>query len=733
MFYSDKPISSDREDLFHRSGFAKLLAKAIIDMNNTDTYTIGLFGKWGSGKTSLVNMMLQEIEKQEGSPDNEKIIIVHFEPWNFSDSNQLLNQFFIRLSNKFTDKKYKRLKAVGKAVETYADAFGFVGEIHPALMAIPFLGKKIGGKMNCSLDKKDILQQKEYIVELLKKQPYRILIVMDDIDRLSNEQIRQVFQLITAVAKFPNTTYLLAFDKEIVVKALKQVQEGYGEDYLEKIIQMPIQIPDIYPNDLNQALFDRLDNIRQNNKQVGFEKKHWESIFPTCIEPYIKNIRDINRLCNSVQFKLSAVSSEVDFADILALSTIELFLPGVYSWIKAHKNLLVGNEIRGFEKRSQNELYDYYKNSLRPLLRKNEVDFEEELLTNIIAGLARLFPYFGSKIGKTYEMYDMDKFRRLNQVAHPEKFDRYFYLDMDSIPMRKEDIMYAVYVSSYKELEDFLLERSQNGGSLEFIKEVKALIPDIPLDRATIIAQSLINVSANVDSDAPTSFFHIPFKQYAEHIIIELLDKLPSNERYLFLCNSIEKASLDALQVLAGLINTLELAYGRLAADGTERDYKKIITLDELLQIETTFCNKGKSMLENNSLFDFNDWRMVYHLLECFDEEYTKQYLENAFKEDTNILKYLNITVSRWIGTGTSYQIMDKYTKYLTKEQITEAVYRQKQTGVLFKLPEEVQNNCAAFFLGTSGNTSSAEHISQKSVDDLLDAWRKESEEVNKN
>ena len=87
MFYSDKPISVSDEDLFHRSGFSKLLAKSIIDMNNTDTYTIGSFGKWGHGKTSLINMTLHEIENQQSkNVEDKRIIIVHFEPWNFSDN-----------------------------------------------------------------------------------------------------------------------------------------------------------------------------------------------------------------------------------------------------------------------------------------------------------------------------------------------------------------------------------------------------------------------------------------------------------------------------------------------------------------------------------------------------------------------------------------------------------------------------------------------------------------------
>lgn len=58
--------------------------------------------------------------------------------------------------------------------------------------------------------------------------------MIDDIDRLSNEQIQLIFQLVNAVAGFPNITYLLSFDKDIVVRALSNVQHCDGEEYLKK-------------------------------------------------------------------------------------------------------------------------------------------------------------------------------------------------------------------------------------------------------------------------------------------------------------------------------------------------------------------------------------------------------------------------------------------------------------------------------------------------------------------
>ena len=99
-----------------------------------------------------------------------------------------------------------------------------------------------------------------------------VLVIIDDIDRLSSEQIRLNFQLVASVAKFPNTAYLLVFDKEVVVKSLEKVQEVDGEDYLEKVIQMPIQIPDIHKGNLHAVLFTRLDVFLLRKEKINILK-----------------------------------------------------------------------------------------------------------------------------------------------------------------------------------------------------------------------------------------------------------------------------------------------------------------------------------------------------------------------------------------------------------------------------------------------------------------------------
>jgi len=504
MYYSDKPISSKCDDQLGRNSFAALLAQSLLNLNTQDTFTVGLFGKWGSGKTSIVNMMLSEIEEQQKDcPESEKLIVVHFEPWNFSNTDQLLSQFFIRLSSEFRNKGDERLAKIGEALETYSEAFDILSAIPLAGGLLSFLGKKgaetAGSKLKKGCDEKDISKQKEFVIKLLQEQSNRILVVIDDIDRLSNEQIRQVFQLVTSVAKFPNTIYLLVFDKDIVVKALEKVQEGSGRDYLEKIIQMPIQIPDIKPAKLRQVLIDRLNTILSKYEGIAFQQTHWQKLYEPCIAPFVDSLRTINRLCNAVQFKLSSISTEIDFADIVAISVLEIQHPEVYEWVKEHKSLLTGefdlSTIREKNK-TQKELKDFYIAQIKAVLQKDgHSTVTDEQVEEIIAFLPHLFPHFGQKIGEIYEVYNLNVFRKNNQIAHPEKFDRYFSLDLDEVSIRKSEILMAAFEAECEALIKALLEKEEKGDSYEFLEEIRALSSDLSADRAEIIVTALLTAS----------------------------------------------------------------------------------------------------------------------------------------------------------------------------------------------------------------------------------------------
>lgn len=732
MFYSDRPINSSNEDKLNRKGFAKLLARTLVNLDSKDTFTVGLFGKWGCGKTSLVNMTLEEIVNiQAKSGSNKEMIIVHFEPWNFTDTNQLLTQFFVRLANEFQKKGDKNLTKIGKALETYSDAFGLF-ELIPGVGApIATVSKwgfsRLGQKMQKGLDERDVLKQKNQVIQLLSSQPNRVLVVLDDIDRLSNNQIRYIFQLITSVARFPNMTYLLVFDKEIVVEALKDVQSGNGEDYLEKVIQMPIQIPDIQRSDLHNVLFEQLDKIIVDFKDLGYNQKHWQQLFESCVDPFITHLRDINRLCNALRFKLTGISSEIDFADMFAISLLEIQHPLVYDWVKNNKPILTGENdysTLGSDK-TQKEWLTHYTEMLCKLVSSERLNTSDEHITELVVHLlADLFPYFGQRIGKTYEVYDRNQLNRNNQIAHPDKFDRYFQLDIDSIAYKTADILNVIYNFDEHDIITFLLKQEENGTSYEFLEDIKARIAELSGSRAKVLICALFKSIKNLNKSVRKSWFSISAGNYAEHMMLDLIEQVPVEERMAFISQFISQSDMGEIQSIAPVINMIELGYGRLAAEGKEKNYKKVITLDELCTVEAIFTNRVKEILKSSSLFDFSEWRMVYHLLNSFDPEYTKHYLESSLTQDKNILRFLSLFVAIWTGSGTEYEIQNGYSEYFSTERALSAIETCRKNRTIFELPEELQHKCAAFFLANSGKPEYGGHINQYDTEKIIASWR---------
>ena len=109
MFADDSPIQGAEFDLLNRSEYAKKIGHSILDMNAENGLCIGMFGPWGSGKSSLLNMILEQIEK-DNKYNESKAMVMSFNPWNFTSEAQLFQQFFYMLANQFASSKEQLTK-----------------------------------------------------------------------------------------------------------------------------------------------------------------------------------------------------------------------------------------------------------------------------------------------------------------------------------------------------------------------------------------------------------------------------------------------------------------------------------------------------------------------------------------------------------------------------------------------------------------------------------------------
>lgn len=291
MLNPDLPITKNSEDILNRSTFANSLAKTLLQYSFSSSLTIGLYGEWGSGKTSLLNMVLETVESKDSNT-----VILRFNPWLCSNSKQLITQFFKQLSAAIKLKKPKN-ETAWELIDQYADLFDAANMIPGAGTIISAFGKTLAkeAKEKNEQESNDLQGKKDKIITKMRDDDIRVIVSIDDIDRLTEEEIISVFQLVKALADFPNTIYILAFDYNVVVRALSKVQHGDGKEYLEKIIQVPFEIPAPCITDIYTALFSKLDVIFRDFPADKWPKDIWAELFQFGIKKYIKSIRDVIR------------------------------------------------------------------------------------------------------------------------------------------------------------------------------------------------------------------------------------------------------------------------------------------------------------------------------------------------------------------------------------------------------------------------------------------------------
>lgn len=388
MSYStDKPITSEKEDVLGRRDFSKRLGRLIYNYQGEDGLVLGLYGEWGSGKTSVINMVeeainglaekaREEVRKkaEEGkvqSPsegdrkeDENEPLIIRFSPWHYSDNDNLISLFFQSLKNKI-DKNEALKKSLGKTLNDYVSVFNALSFV--LIPGSEAVAKIVQQQIKASYEKKANLDStKKALEKALKKVKKKIVIVIDDIDRLTNTQIKDIFQLVKSVGDLPYIIYILAMDREIVERALTEVHQTDGGRYLEKIIQMPIELPRLSKSGLEKILESKLDDVRHSlPSEVVWNKEYYQEVLNNCVRPYITTLRDVNRLINVFQFRYGMLYEEVSFEDMLGLTTLEVFEPELHRWIYNNKTILCeGSHPKYFrtKPKSRQFYYDCFTN-----------------------------------------------------------------------------------------------------------------------------------------------------------------------------------------------------------------------------------------------------------------------------------------------------------------------------------------------------------------------------------
>jgi len=538
-FSADRPIGSREEDLLGRAPFADALASAIKGWKGNESLVIALYGPWGSGKSSVKNMVLQSLRSIEA----DSPLIVEFSPWQWSGQNQLAGAFFQEIglvlgrSDGSEDGKRRAAKwrtygtyltlgaSLTKSLKTILPLLGLPGSGIIDLLAkgLEQSGAEVqegskGLEDREAANQQTLVEIKKELSDSLKALERPILVVLDDIDRLTPEEIRLLFQLVKANADFPNLIYLLLFQREIVERCLDSSPSISGQEFLEKIVQVGFDIPRVERTRLEKVLFAGLNELLADEKvSKHFDQKRWGNLFLGGLRGYFQTLRDVYRYLATLSFHVSVFRStgsfEVNPIDLIALEVLRVFEPGVYHRTSEAKAELTEQRDRGHHgqgtedgtKRTVESIVEQAPGSHQPQVR--------EILKQLFPPAAWVFGGPGCGSG-----FDERWFREL-RVCHPDAFDRYFHLTIPEGDISQADLDRILALAGDR--QGLVTEiRSLNKRALlgVAIDRLEAYKEKLDLSHAVPFVTALFDIGDELP-EARGGFFSISPEMHASRII----------------------------------------------------------------------------------------------------------------------------------------------------------------------------------------------------------------------
>lgn len=571
-FSADRPIHTADEDLLGRAKFSESLAEAIINWNGKDSLVVALYGDWGAGKSSVKNMALTYMSNKASKP-----MIIEFSPWEWAAQEKITKAFFDEISKSIgkenTSDKFKKLASSFKKYGNYLSASEVI--LTSTSVSMPLILTAIAGIgfMNVILDyiqvdfdysriitlistasvtlisllswlknntsrlstyfnekakdsEKNLTEIRDELKADLNRLKEPILIVMDDLDRLSTTELRMIFQLIKANTDFPNITFLLLFQKNTVEEKLTDKTQS-GKEYIEKIIQVPFNIPKIAQAQVHEVLFGRLniilglDGICNSN----FDRERWTLLYHAGLKNYFNTLRSVYRYTSTLAFHFSLLKGrtvfEANSVDLIAIECLRVFEPEIYNELSMSKEVFTKIKAVGGNPREERESL---KKTIDLIVSKAKAS-NKETIEKI---LKELFPTIQWIIDNHYYDYqDYNVWFSEGRICHGKNFENYFQLSLSENEITKSDLIDFISLTSDGNLmKRKILELNSKGMLKEFLSQFESYENKVLEDSALSYISTLIDVGDLVKDDETSLFDAFGTQSFIYRLIYSFLERI---------------------------------------------------------------------------------------------------------------------------------------------------------------------------------------------------------------
>lgn len=677
-FAEDRPIGSKDEDVLGRYPFAASIGKAISGWKHRDSLVIALYGPWGSGKSSIKNMALRAISELPDQP-----LIIDFNPWQWAGEERLTQAFFQEVgrclgrdeksaSSRQRAKTWALYSAYLKTTANLAEGFAHLAKwalltfgaatlvgggisivsglppwltllagVPLAMAAALKWGKGLSEEMAALFEKRaqfheeSLPELKSRLSKLFEPLTHPVVVVMDDVDRLTPLEIRQLFRLVKANADLPNVVYFLLFQRDLVEEALDQEMLGHGKGYLEKIVQVGVDVPALQRAQLYNVLFRGLDK-QMTYQGVGrhFDQQRWGNIFHGGFRSLFDNIRDVKRFLSSLSFQVSMFletgSFEVNFIDLLVLEALRVFEPDVYHALPTLKRELVHAKEHRDLFGDPNKDPEYRAlHSIFAEVDPKRVDAAKELV-------AQLFPLAAWAFDGPQHGESLDRWYRELRVCHPDVFDRYFQLAVSDGDVSQADIDRIIGAMDDREkLVTELKALDKKGLLVTLLLRFEEYKTALPLENALPFITGLFDIGDLLPME-PIPLSSVRPEMNACRIIFHYLKRERDGEKRAAILES-------AMRTTSGLfLPVMKTALEERRKDREEREDSYLLTEQQFERLRDLSLEKIRAASKDGRLA--NHVKMLHMLYRwgqwsSFDEP--RAWVANLIQTEDGLLAFL--------------------------------------------------------------------------------------------
>jgi hypothetical protein len=535
-YISDAPVDEPSDDKFDRQSFANRIAETVGAKIDPSSIVIGVYGPWGGGKTTVLNFVAKALGNYES------VICFKFNPWRFEDEAVLLRAFFASLAGALNRRLSKRKEELGKVLQKYSSVAASTVKAAKSTLELtgtPVPGEPVGdladavANLGAVWSATSLDELHDRIDAILKAEKKRVVVLMDDIDRLDKSEIHAILRLVKLTADFKYTAYILAFDHEMVAAAIGERYSGNpsgtlgaGRSFLEKIIQVPLNLPPVPESALvsfgyeciNQALAESRVQLTTDEEQM------FTTHFQSLAESMLKTPRIAKRYANALAFSLSLLKGEAHLGELMLVEAMRLFYPQLYVQVRNNRDLMLGAGHYAWGILSREDV----KKEIAAAVEEGTKGLNDNAKECARSLLNTLFPRTGdSNYGSEWD----NKWAAEKKISSASYFDRYFSYAIaatDVSDLKVDNFLVAAPALDRDEaLRQFrsLLTAANAGAVIAKLRQVETAISS---EQAVILVAVIGAIADSLPNPNPTILggFTTPFAQ-AAIFVAHLLRRIP--------------------------------------------------------------------------------------------------------------------------------------------------------------------------------------------------------------